>query len=326
MAYPLPPEIHITSHREQWALLFPVAAIAVVALTAIGATAVFGDEVLEAAGVEPDWTGPLLGIGGMVGLGLAVWAAIMIGSRAMERHQVRRVYRNALARWPQYATEAQWRQVIEKDSRPDGNWLETAIPAGILTAVIAAIAVPAGFQRMWSMVTVLAAFWLLLLGLVAGRRWNQRREQRADRRRRERLAPFPACVLSAEGFYHEDWGLVEIDNVTDVRVIPASEVPGLRKQVLGQARAGEIDLRLEPLDSRLARSGWSLLQLTLDSRVKRTLWDQLGGLLSSDHQEHRDPMPVSVLHVRVPPGREAEAGQVVTLLRTRWLASAGTPW
>ena len=325
MAYPTPPEIHVTSHRQQWALLFSVASIAVLMLAAVGSTVVFGDEVLDAAGVEPDWTGPLLGIGGIVALAAAVWAAIMVGSQAWERQQVRRVYRNALARWPQYATEAQWRQVIEKDSRPDGNWLETAIPAGILTAVIAAIAVPAGLQRMWSIVTVLAAFWLLLLGLVAGRRWNQRREQRADRRRRERLAPYPACVLSAEGFYHEDWGLVEIDTVTGVRVIPASEVPGLRKRVLGQARAGDIDLQLEPLDSRLARSGWSLLQLTLDSRVKRTLWDQLSGLLGADH-EHRDPMPISVLHVRVPPGREAVAGQVVTLIRTRWLTSAGTPW
>jgi hypothetical protein len=132
-------------------------------------------------------------------------------------------------------------------------------------------------------------------------------------------------VLSAEGFYHEDWGLVEIDTVTGVRVIPASEVPGLRKRMLGQARAGEIDLRLEPLDSQLARSGWSLLQLTLDSRVKRTLWDQLSGLLGADH-EHRDPMPISVLHVRVPPGQDAVAGQVATLIRTRWLTSAGTPW
>lgn len=325
MAYPLPPEIHVTSHREQWALLFPVTAIAVVMLTAMGATAVFGDEVLEAAGVEPDWTGPLLGIGGIVGLVLAVWAAIMLGSRVLERQHVRRVYRNALARWPQYATEAQWQQVIERDSRPDGSWLETAIPAGVVGAVIAAIAIPAGIQQLWSVVAVLVAFWLLVLGLIAGRRWNQRREQRADVRRRERLAPYPACVLSAEGFYHEDWGLVEIDNVTDVRVVPAGEVPGLRKRVLRQARAATIDLRLEPLDSRLARSGWSLLQLTLDSRVRRTLWDQLAGLFGQD-QEHRDPMPVSVLHVRVPPGHETDADQVATLIRERWLAGRTTPW
>jgi hypothetical protein len=325
MAHPLPPQIHVTSHREQWALLFPVAAIAVVTLAALGATAVFGDEVLDAAGVEPDWTGPLLGIGGIVGLGLAVWAAVMLGSRALERQQVRRVYRNALARWPQYATRAQWQQVIERDSRPEGSWLETAIPAGIVGAVIAAVAVPAGVRQMWSVVAVLAAFGLVALGLIAGRRWNQRRERRADVLRRERLAPYPACVLSAEGFYHEDWGLVEIDDVTDVRVVPAGEVPGLRKRVLAQARAGTVDLRLEPLDSRLARSGWSLLQLTLDSRVRRTLWDQLVGLFGQD-DDHHDPMPVSVLHVRVPPGREAEAGQVVTLIRTRWLAGRTTPW
>lgn len=324
MAYPRPQEIHVTSHREQWALLFPVATIAVVTLAAVGASAVFGDEVLEAAGVEPDWTGPLLGIGGMVGLALAVWVAIMLGSRALERQQVRRVYHNALARWPQYATEAQWQQVIKRDSRPDGSWLETAIPAGIVGAVIAAIAVPAGIQQMWSVVVALVAFGLVALGLVVGRRWNQRREQRADVLRRERLAPYPACVLSAEGFYHEDWGLVEIDNVTDVRVVPAGEVAGLRKRVLRQARAGSIDLRLEPLDSQLARSGWSLLQLTLDSRVKRTLWDQLvGPFVHSDY--HHDPMPVTVMHVRVPPGHEAEAGQVMTVIRTRWLAGRSTP-
>jgi len=35
-------------------------------------------------------------------------------------------------------------------------------------------------------------------------------------------------------------------------------------------------------------------------------------------------MPVSVLHVRVPPGREAEASQVVALIRTRWLTGHTT--
>src|SRR5690606_24055004 len=128
---------------------FPVAAIAVVGLAVLGATAVFGDGALEAAGVESDWTGPLLGIAGLVGFGLAVWVAVMLGSRALERRQVQRVYRNAVARWPQYATEAQWQRVIERDGRPEGSWLETAIPAGIVGGVVVAIAIPAGLRQLW---------------------------------------------------------------------------------------------------------------------------------------------------------------------------------
>lgn len=325
MAYPAPERIHLTSHRQAWALLFPVAAIAVVTLAAGLSYLLFGDPALDAAGVSADWTGPLLGIGAIVAAALLVWTAIVTGSRAGERRRARLVHRDGLARWPQYATEAQWRQVIEKDSRPDGGWLETAIPIGIVTAVLAAIAVPAGVQRLWSVVVVLAAFGLLVAGLVAGRQWNQRRERRTDRVRREGLTPFPSCVVSAEALYHEDWGLLEIDKLADVQLVPPDQVPGLRKRLLARARAGELDVRLEPLDTRLARSGWSLLQLTLDSRLERTLWHQVAGFISSsDHG--RDPMPVTVLHVRVPPGREPEAGQVVALLRNRWLATRGPLW
>lgn len=84
---------------------------------------------------------------------------------------------------------------------------------------MAAIAIPAGLRQLWSVVAVLVGFWLVVSGLIAGRRWSQWRAQRAEVRRRKRLAPYPACVLSAEGLYHEDWGLVEIDNVTDVGVV-----------------------------------------------------------------------------------------------------------
>ena len=325
MAYPPPARIHLTAHRQMWALLFPAAAIAVVMLAAWLSYLLFGDEVPDAAGVAVDWSGPLLGIGGMVAAALLTWAALMAGLRAGERRRARRVHRDGLARWPQYATEAQWRQVIEKDSRPDGGWLETAIPVGIVTAVIAAIAVPAGIQGLWSVVFTLVAFGLLIAGLVAGRRWNQRRERRADRVRREGLAPYPSCVLSAEALYHEDWGLVEIDKLADVQLVPPEQVPGLRRRLLGRARAGEVDLRLEPLDTRLARSGWSLLQVTLDSRLERTLGDQVTKFFASAEQGS-DPMPITVLHVRVPPGREAEAGQVAALLRSRWLAARGPLW
>lgn len=103
--------------------------------------------------------------------------------------------------------------------RPEGRWLETAIPAAIVGGVVAAIAIPAGLRQLWSVVAVLVGFWLVVSGLIAGRRWSQWRAQRAEVRRRKRLAPYPACVLSAEGLYHEDWGLVEIDNVTDVGVV-----------------------------------------------------------------------------------------------------------
>jgi hypothetical protein len=132
-------------------------------------------------------------------------------------------------------------------------------------------------------------------------------------------------VLAAEGLYHEDHGLVGLDRVTEVRVVPPAEVPGVRKSLLGRARAGDLTVHLDPFDHRLARSGWALLQLTLDDRVERTLWQKVTRALAAGDQP-RPTMPISVLHVRVPPGRESEADRVAAAVRQRWLSPADSLW
>src|SRR5690606_13852904 len=115
---------------------------------------------------------------------------------------------------------------------------------------------------------------------------------------------------SPAGYYHEDAGVVMLDKVTDVRLVPPGEVPGIRKQ-LRRARGGaEIDVDLDPFDSRLARSGWSLLQFTIDPTVERTVWHKLGWWFR-DWGYRAITERLSVRHVRVPPGREAEAARIL---------------
>jgi hypothetical protein len=86
------------------------------------------------------------------------------------------------------------------------------------------------------------------------------------------------------------------------------------------AREGELTVELDALNTRLARAGWSLLQFTIDERVARTLRHHLQALLRVG--QHGFSMPILVTHVRVPPGREAEAAQVAAAVARRWLNPA----
>lgn len=307
--------IHLRSHRNATWILFPAAAVALIGAAAWLATLLGGDGGGPAGTA---WVGALAGIGGLVAVAVLAWAVAVTAERAVERRQILRVLEQVIACWPQYASEKQWRQVITQDAKRETSVADIAWPVGIVTVVVGAIAVGAGLQGMWSAVLVLAAFWVLVSGLVGGRAWSRDRQRRADRHRRERLLPYPACWLAAEAIYHEDWGLVTLDQVTRVRLIPPAEVSGARKRLRSEARAGDLTVELDPLDLRLARSGWSLLQFTLDEQVARTLWHHLRALVRS--RIGRLPDLVSVVHVRVPPGREAEADGVVAAVTRRWLA------
>jgi hypothetical protein len=323
MAYEPPVELHLTSHRAEWWMLLPAAAIAVVALCAWLSSLLFPDEVTEAAGLETDWTVPLVSIGGIVVMVVLLWAVFVAWGRATERRKALGAFAHGLARWPQYATEAQWRQETAKEDKPEGNRLDVVIPVGIVTALIGAIAVAAAINDTWALAVVLAGFWVVLVGLVGGRRWNQERERRGNQARRRRLQPYPSCVVAAEALYHEDWGLVTLDQVTEVRVVPPGEVPQTRKRLLSQSRKGEVSVDLDPFDRRLARAGWSLLQFTLDSRTVRTWWQRIAEVLRAE-MPSADVMPVSVVHVRVPPGCESEAAHVAAAVEHRWLRARDT--
>jgi hypothetical protein len=316
MASQPPAEIHLTSHREAWWMLFPAAAIGLVTIAAFTSALLFDE------GPESDlsgWIVPGVSLGGIVVMVLLFWVTTVSVERALERRQVRRVYAHTLARWPQYATEAQWQQVIAKDARSELNVANIAWPMGILTAIMIPIGVGAGFAGIWSVTVVLAAFWVLVFGLVAGRNLSAERVRRNNRRRRERLDPYPACHLAAEGLYHEDWGLVTLDQVAEVRVISPEDVPQLRSRLLSGARKGEMSVELDPFDTRLARSGWSLLQFTIDDKITRTIWHHVQALLRTG--QHGFHMSISIFHVRVPPGHEAEAAQVAAAVTRRWITA-----
>jgi hypothetical protein len=315
---PAPSQLHLTSQRDVWWMLFPAAAIALTAVAVSGATAVFGDPDLP-AGERADWAGPLLGIGGITAMVLFLWGGTVTVLRANERRRALRVYANPIARWPQYATGAQWQRVIAHDARATGHALDFAIPAGIVAAVVAAVTVPAVLQGQPAIAAVLVMFGLVIIGLIGGRDWNAARERRANRQRRERITPYPACWLSTEAIYHEDHGLFPLDHVSEVTVVPPDQVATVRKRLRREQQAGNLYADLDPLDSRLARAGWSLLQITTDSDLVRTIVDRITDWLSSDDEHRHYLSPISVRHVRVPPGREAEAEQVAAALRRRWL-------
>jgi hypothetical protein len=301
-------------------MLFPAAALGIITVAVWLSSTLLGDPDAPESRAAV-WTGPLLAIGGFVTMVLLIWAGTAAAERASERRKALRVHATAIARWPQYATEAQWQGVIADGARPTGGMLNAVIGSGIVATVVAVIAVWAVLAGEPSAALVLGAFVLVTAGLFIARAWNTDRELRQNQRRRQQLIPYPACWLSAEGFYDEDHGLISLDQVTAVKIIPPAEVPEIRKRLRRLAREGGGQSDLDRLDAQLARAGWSLLQVTTDLRVARTIPDRITRWLS--WREFRsDPVaPITVLHVRVPPNREPEAGRVADAVTRRWLAS-----
>jgi hypothetical protein len=211
----------------------------------------------------------------------------------------------------------------------------SAALAGGITLVLVVVAVANGGRdslgaSAWNGVAVMTAVTLLL----AGGAWlSVSSIARAERRLIERVvaAPLviwpqargdpgavPTVAVSTEGIYDEQLGVLEIDSVTEVRVIPAAEVKARRAELRARVSRLELSARMDPADQRLATAGWSLLELTLDSRVGRTLVRRLANLLLVDHR----PMgwdTVSVVHVRVPPSQEQVAARVASSIAARWI-------
>jgi hypothetical protein len=300
-------------------MLFPAAALGIITVAVWLSSTLLGDPDAPESGASV-WTGPLLAIGGFVTMVLLIWAGTASVERASERRKALRVHTTAIARWPQYATEAQWQGVIADGARPTGGMVNAVIGSAIVAAVVAAIAVWAVLSGEPSAAVVLGAFALVTAGLFTARAWNIDRELRQNQRRRQQLIPYPACWLSAEGFYDEDHGLISLDRMTEVKIIPPAEVPEVRRQLRRQAREAGVQADLDRLDAQLARAGWSLLQVTSDVRVARTVPDLIMRWLSWRELRFH-PVPISVLHIRVPPGREPEAGRVADAVTRRWLAS-----
>ncbi|MGH9135261.1 MAG: hypothetical protein ACRDZZ_15085, partial [Ilumatobacteraceae bacterium] len=103
-----------------------------------------------------------------------------------------------------------------------------------------------------------------------------------------------------------------------VAVVAAGDVGPRRKELARRARAGDLVVELDPLDRRLSSSGWSLLELTIDSMVARTWARRLARLLRSGEGRHLES--VEVFFVRVPPDASPAAGDVAAMLDAHWLS------
>jgi hypothetical protein len=217
-----------------------------------------------------------------------------------------------------------------------GLFIPAAI-SGVITLILVVMAAVGGGRdslgaSAWNGAAVMAAITVLLVG---GAWLCVASMARAERRAIERVAAaplvtwpqvrgdpeeVPTATVSTEGIYDEELGVVEIESVTEVRVIPAAEVEARRAELRAAVSRMELSARMDPADQRLATAGWSLLELTLDSRVGRTLLRRLANVLLVDH----GPMgweTVSVVHVRVPPGQEQAAAGAASAIATRWITS-----
>jgi hypothetical protein len=311
-----PHELHLTQHRTVAWMLYPAGAIACIILGAWVGSRFEPDASPDASA---DWTVPGLAIGTMCAALLAGWALTAWALRAGERRAARRVLAAATARWPQYSTTAQWQRVIEADAARGASRADILIPIVILSVIFGGLTVAAVFQSLWGLVGGLVGFWLVVVALVGGRHLNERRERRANRIRRERITPFPVCAIGIHGLYNDDYGLVRFDQLGGVNVVAPGDVGERRKQLARQSRDGTVVVELDPLDRRLSGSGWSLLELTFDSKIARTWADKLAELLRAGEGRHLHT--VEVFFVRVPPDATPSAGDVAATLTPPGLAS-----
>jgi hypothetical protein len=298
-------------------MLFPAVAVGVVAVGVWAGVTVFGDD--QSADVEADWTVPMLGIAFIAAVPVVMWAVARTVLLANERRHASTVLAAAIVEWPQYSTTAQWQKVVEDDHRRSATKrTDVLVPVVILTVVIGGLAVWAALAADPAVGLALGAFWLAAMALIAGRTWAAERDRRSGRVRRVRIQPFPRCWVADSGFYHEDSGLVRFDQIAAVEVVEPDRVASYRGSLSSAARKTGSQSDLTPLDSRLARSGWSLLAITIDTSVARTLWRKAEHLLRSQEDPRLDWLTTS--HVRVPPGHIGEARTAADRIHTRWLA------
>ncbi len=274
--------------------------------------------VVAGDGDTDGWGTALAGIGALAGVSLVAWIVAATASLVSERRGAMRVLADPVARWPQYSTAAQWEKVVDDDYEALAfHRIEILAPLGLVTALLVGLGIWAAVSGVPEAAFPLGGFWLLFAGLVVGRQWNIQRERRADRRRRLALSPYPSCWISRTGLYDEDHGLVTFDDVVAVDVIEPDRVSGRRKEIREEMREGApMVADLDALDGRLARSGWSLLELTFDPSQSRSPVDLvlslvrrvLGGTRGAGRRY------VEVVHVRVPPPAAEEARAVATRL------------
>ncbi len=274
--------------------------------------------VVAGDGDTDGWGTALVGLGALAGVSLVAWIVAATASLVSERRGAMRVVADPVARWPQYSTPGQWEKVIDDDYEALAfHRIEVLAPLGIVTALLAGLGIWAAVSGVPEAAFPLGGFWVLFAGLVAGRQWNIQRERHADRRRRLALSPYPSCWISRSGLYDEDIGLVTFDDLVAVEVIEPDRVSGRRNEIREGMREGSpLVADLDPLDGRLARSGWSLLELTFDPSQSRSPVDLvlslvqrvLGGARGTGTQY------VGIVHVRVPPPAADEARAVAALL------------
>jgi hypothetical protein len=310
-----PVEWHVTHHRwNAWVFVPAAFVLAVTASTWLGSVVV--DDGLG-ADADADWTVPLVALIGIALIPLLIGGAVALGDSASERRRARAAVDSAIAVWPQYATESQWRKRVTALERTetagrDATWWGV----GVATLAIGGIAVWAALAGQLLLLFPLAGTWLVVVGLLATRRWTHRRRILRDRARRDRIAPVPRAWVSPGAIYDEDIGLTDLSRIVSASVIAAADVAARRKQLRAEARRTGVVDDLTATDDRLATAGWSLLELTLDSRKVRTWGHRVMWLLTPSEASHYRVQ--AARHVRVPPGSESEADAALEAIRRRW--------
>jgi hypothetical protein len=304
-------------HSVAWLLAPPVLLGAPVAGLAIGRLIDGPDELEQISGEHTDWTLPLAFVAAVMLLFVACWVVSALVLRAMEERDVRRSLADPIACWPQYESHDQWAAFVarERSTAPPTSRLVRLAPVAAVAVTATGLAVGAPFDG----AMIGGSLGGFVGGLILTGWWSRVRTSRLDRAldaHRDRLADVPGCTVSLRGVLDDDLGVTTFTHLARASHVSSADLPSRRAELAAARRRGDGMAALDPIDRRLAKAGWSFLELTFDQRVTRSF---AAGVLRLFEPWHvRSAGLRWTLLVRVPPGASAEADVCAAALQARF--------
>jgi hypothetical protein len=309
--------VRLSRHQSAaWLLAPPVLLTAPVVGLAIGRLVDGPDELERISGESADWSLPLLFVAAAAAMFVVCWIISVLVLRAGERRDVRRVLAEPIASWPQYASVEQWTAFVASEREAAGGTRLVSL------APVAAVAATGGGVALGSSLGS-ATFGGALGGFVGalllagwGSRLRTSRYGHALDRHRDRVVGTPRRTVSTHGVLDDDLGVTSFTHLAGVSHVDSADVLPRRAAVAAARRQGHVIAKLDPIDRRLAKAGWSFLELTFDQRVTHGFAPRLLRLLEPWYARSTGMRWVEL--VRVPPAASAEADAVVAALRSEY--------
>lgn len=320
-----PQPVRLSRHHSVAWLLAPAVLLAAPVIgLGVGRLIDGPDELERASGETADWTLPLAFVAAVVALFVIFWVVSFVVLRATERRDVRRVLAAPIARWPQFASDEQWRGFVSRDresERTNARLLRLA-PVGAVATAVGGLALGAALGS----AMIGGAFGGFAAGLIlagSASRLRSLRQRRALDAHRDRLVGIPHRTVSLRGVLDDDLGVTAFTQLAGAVHVPSADLGTRRAATAAARRRGDVIANLDPIDRQLAKAGWSFLELTFDQRVARGFAANALRLLEQWHARSTGMRWVQT--IRVPPDASAEADAVATALTARYRLDSGSP-